>query len=108
MQYYPPCIKRLAAQPKKGNYGRFLLSTFLLAIHSEKDARYQLSLMLTDDENNHMWTGNCKDQWKTIVSRNYAPPSMKTMIDTGLVEDDDEIPPTLTNLEFYGYEGKRT
>jgi len=108
MTYYPPCIQRLASQPKKGNYGRFLLSTFLLAVHSEKDAKYQLSLMLTPDENEHMRNGNCKDQWKTIVGRNYSPPSVKTMIDAGHVEDDDEIPPTLTSLEFYGYWGDRT
>ena len=80
---YPPCIKALAAQPKKGNYNRFLLATFLLGIHGERDAKSQFDMMLTDKERNHVNNGNCKDQWRTIVTKGYSPPSCKTMIENG-------------------------
>ena len=80
---YPPCIKMLSNQKQKGNYGRFLLSTFLLKIHNERDAKHQLDLMLTDEEREHMNNGNCKHQWRTIIIKGYAPPSCKKMIETG-------------------------
>lgn len=82
-KYYPECIKRLAAQKKKGNYGRFLLATYLLAIHNERDAKHQLDILLDDSEREHMNEGNCKDQWRAIITKNYPPPSGKTMIEQG-------------------------
>jgi len=80
---YPPCIKKLAGLPKKGNYNRFLLATFLLGVHGERDAKQQFDMMLTDDERYHINNGNCKDQWRTIVTKEYSPPSCKTMIEAG-------------------------
>lgn len=80
---YPPCVKKLAALPKKGNYNRFLISTFLLGMHGERDAKQQFDMMLTDNERHHINSGNCKDQWRTIVTKGYNPPSCKTMIESG-------------------------
>ena len=85
--YYPPCIKKLAGMKKKGNYGRFLLASFLLSVHGERDAKHQLDLMLTDDERIHMNDGNCKDQWRAILTKKYSPPSCKTMIEQGYCTD---------------------
>ncbi len=101
--YYPPCIKRIMNKPNKGNYVRYLLATFLLGVHNKNDAKHMFLSLLSPEEAEHVQTGNCKDQWDTIVSRNYSPPSVKTMIDAGYFGDDDKIPPSLTNLEFYGY-----
>lgn len=103
IDYYPPCIKRLIEVPRKGNYGRYLLATFLLAVHHEKDAEAQFYNLLTMDEKEHVLDGNCSEQWEVIVERKYPPPSVKTMIDNGYFHDEDEIPTSLTDLEFYGY-----
>ena len=83
---YPVCIKRIAALPKKGNYNRFLLATFLLGVHNERDAKHQLDLMLSDEERIHMNSGNCKDQWRAIVAKGYSPPSVKTMLELGFAK----------------------
>ena len=80
---YPPCVHVIANKKLKGNYGRFLLSTFLLGVHNERDAKHQLDIMLSDEEKVHMNHGNCKDQWRTIVAREYSAPSCKTMIENG-------------------------
>ena len=80
---YPPCIKTISKEKRKGNYKRFLLATFLLSIHNERDAKHQLDIMLNDEERNHLNTGNCKDQWRTILAKKYSAPSCKTMIECG-------------------------
>jgi hypothetical protein len=80
---YPPCIQKLMNLKTKGNYVRFLLSTFLLDVHGERDAKHQLDSMLSDAEREHINTGNCKDQWRTIVARNYSSPSCRTMTENG-------------------------
>ena len=85
---YPPCIKNLSKLKKKGNYNRFLLGTFLLGVHHERDAKHQLDLMLSDKERNHINKGNCKAQWRTIVAGEYYPPSCKTMVESGFCEKD--------------------
>jgi hypothetical protein len=84
MQQYPPCIHNIGKQKKKGNYSRFLLGSFLLGVHNERDAKHQLDLMLTDEERKHINEGNCKDQWRAIVAKKYPIPSCKTMIEHGL------------------------
>ena len=89
---YPPCIKKLAIHKKKGNYGRFLLGTFLLGVHHERDAKYQLDLMLNDEERTHINKGNCKDQWRTMVAKEYSPPSCKTMTEYGVCDEDCKQP----------------
>ena len=96
---YPPCIKAIAAQKIKGNYSRFLLSTFLLGIHNERDAKYQLDLMLSDEEKLHMKKGNCSQQWRAITAKKYTPPSCKTMIENGHCNEDCKRPkPTQLDL----------
>ena len=87
---YPKCIGRLCKMEKKGNYNRFLLATFFLAVHNERDAKHQFDIVLSDTEREHINTGNCKDQWRAILARNYNPPSWKTMIESGHVKDDDD------------------
>jgi len=79
--YYPPCIMQLAGMKSKGNYGRFLLSTYLLNIHHERDAKYQLDMMLSDEERNHINEGNCKGQWRAITAKQYPCPGCKLMKD---------------------------
>lgn len=97
---YPPCIKKLYAMPEKGNYNRFLLATFLLGVHKERDAKHQLDVMLTDAERTHMNYGDCKDQWRTIVVKKYTPPSCKTMIECGFCEDNcGRAAPVILDIE---------
>jgi len=83
MSKYPPCIQKLMSMKTKGNYVRFLLATFLLGVHGERDAKHQLDLILSITEREHMNTGNCKDQWRAILSRKYSAPSCKTLIENG-------------------------
>jgi len=85
---YPPCIKKISGLPKKGNYNRFLLGTFFLGVHNERDAKHQLDVVLDDKERHHVNSGNCKDQWRAILIKNYSPPSCKTMIDAGFCDKD--------------------
>jgi len=87
-KYYPPCILKLAKMKRKGNYNRFLLSTFLLSMHTERDAKHQLLTMLSDDEREHILTGNCKDQWRAVVTKGYSGPSCKTLIECGFCDND--------------------
>jgi hypothetical protein len=87
---YPIAIKRIAGLRHKGNYNRFLLATYLLSVHNQRDAKYQLDLMLSDEEKEHITNGNCKDQWRTILSKNYSPPSPKTLIEAGFATTVDE------------------
>jgi len=88
MRKYPNCIKEIACMKKKGNYNRFLLSTFLLAVHNERDAKHQLDILLNDEEREHINTGNCKDQWRTILAKEYPAPSCKTMLECGHCKHD--------------------
>lgn len=85
---YPPCIKAIANLPTKGNYARFLLASYLLNVHGERDAKHQLLTMLTDEERAHVETGNCKDQWRAIVTRQYPTPSCKKMMENGYCLND--------------------
>jgi len=85
---YPPCIKNIAGLPKKGNYNRFLLATFFLAMHTQKDAKHQLLSVLSDSERNHILHGNCKDQWRSITVKKYNGPSCKTMVECGACTQD--------------------
>ena len=97
---YPPCIKAIAGMKKKGNHNRFLLATFLLDIHNERDAKHQLDIMLNDSERAHLNTGNCKGQWRAITARNYPPPSCKAMIESGHCNEDCKRPhPTILKME---------
>lgn len=80
---YPNCIKKISGMKTKGNYNRFLLATFLLAVHNDRNSKHQLDIMLTDTEREHMNSGDCKDQWRTILAKRYTPPSCRTMIECG-------------------------
>ena len=83
---YPIAIRNIAALPKKGNYNRFLLGSYLFSVHNERDAKHQLDTMLSDDEREHINNGNCKGQWRNIVVKKYPPPSCKTMLETGFAK----------------------
>ncbi len=77
---YPAAIKKIAAMPTKLNPNRFLLATYLLSVHTERDAKHQLDMMLSDDERKHM---EKEGQWRVIVAKGYSAPSPKTLIDSG-------------------------
>ena len=83
MKQYPPCIHKISGLKTKGNYPRFLLGSFLLGVHNERDAKHQLDIMLTDKEREHMNEGNCKGQWRALIAKQYPIPSCKTMIEHG-------------------------
>lgn len=83
---YPVCIKNISKLQKKGNYNRYLLGTFFLGVHNERDAKHQLDVVLSDKERHHINSGNCKDQWRAILIKDYSPPSCKTMIDCGFCD----------------------
>jgi hypothetical protein len=85
---YPPCIKAICNLKKKGNYNRFLLATFFLVIHNQTDAKHQLYSVLSDEEREHIETGNCKDQWRAILNGKYSGPSCKKMIEAGFCQED--------------------
>ena len=90
---YPKAIQKIAGLKKKGNYNRFLLATYFLGIHNERDAKHQLFSCLSDGERQHMSGGNCKDQWRAIVAKGYSPPSIKTLIEHGFAETADDCEP---------------
>ena len=83
MEYkmYPPCIKNLMSLKTKGNYNRFLLATFLLGIHKPRDARFVFDSVLSDEEREHVKTGNCSTQWNFILNnlKRYSAPSCSQM-----------------------------
>ncbi len=83
IEKYPKCIKKIGGMKKKGNYNRFLLATFLLAVHNERDSKHQLDITLSDEERKHINEGNCKDQWRAILAKEYSPPSCRTMLECG-------------------------
>ncbi len=83
MKQYPICIHKIGGMKQKGNYARFLLGSFLLGVHNERDAKHQIDLMLNDTERKHMNEGNCKGQWRALIAKQYAIPSCKTMMEHG-------------------------
>lgn len=76
---YPLPIRRLMNLKHKGNYNRFLLSRFLLSIHSPKDAKFIYYAVLGDEEREHVKHGNCNTQWNYIRNNidKYDCPSLK-------------------------------
>jgi len=76
---YPKPIKRIMALKHKGNYNRFLISRFLLSIHSPKDAKFIYYAVLGDEEREHVKSGNCSTQWNYIRNNieKYDCPSLK-------------------------------
>lgn len=80
-ELYPEPVKRLMNLKHKGNFNRFLLSRFLLAVHSPKDAKFIYYFVLGDEEREHVKTGNCSTQWNYIRNNmeRYDCPSLKEM-----------------------------
>ena len=76
---YPKPIRRIMNLQHKGNYNRFLISRFLLSVHSPKDARFIYYAVLGDEEREHVKTGNCSTQWNYIRNNidKYDCPSLE-------------------------------
>ena len=76
--------------PHKGNYNRFLISRFLLSVHSPKDAKHMYYTILGNEEREHVKTGNCSSQWNYIMNnlKRYSCPTMKEL--SPFVEEGDE------------------
>lgn len=76
---YPEPIKRLINLKHKGNYNRYLISRFLLAVHSPKDAKFIYYSVLGDEERKHVKHGNCSTQWNYIRNNleKYDCPTLK-------------------------------
>lgn len=67
-QDYPPCIKNLTGMKHKGNLNRYLLLRFLLTIHKPRDAKFIYYSVLSDNEREHVKTGNCSSQWTYVLN----------------------------------------
>ena len=78
-ELYPLPIKRIMNLKRKGNYNRFLLSRFLLSVHSPKDAKFIYYSVLGDEEKEHIKYGGCSTQWNFIRNNmeKYDCPSLK-------------------------------
>jgi hypothetical protein len=76
---YPAPIKRIMALKHKGNYNRFLISRFLLSVHSPKDAKFMYFSILGDEEREHVKAGNCSTQWNYVLNnmKRYNCPTLK-------------------------------
>jgi len=92
---YPAPIKRIMGLKHKGNYNRFLISRFLLSVHSPKDAKFMYFSILGEAEREHVKTGNCSTQWNYVLNnmKRYDCPSLKEM--ARFMEQGD---PPLTHL----------
>ena len=78
---YPPCIKTLMKLKYKGNYNRFLLARYLLAVHKKHDAKFLFNSVLGTDELDHVKNGNDSGQWRYIANntKRYDCPSCKDL-----------------------------
>jgi len=76
---YPEPIKRIMSLQHKGNYYRFLISRFLLSVHSPKDAKFMYFSILGESEREHVKNGNCSTQWNYVMNnmKRYSCPSLK-------------------------------
>ena len=95
---YPPCIAALMKENRKGNFGRYLLATFLLKSHNERDAKHQLDSVLNDEERAHINEGDCSGQWRTILTNQYPAPSCKVMRDNKLCPKECGYPSPLNHI----------
>jgi len=95
---YPLPIKRIMNLKHKGNYNRYLISRFLLNIHSPKDAKFIYYSILADEELEHIKSGNCSTQWNYIRNniKKYDCPSLKEI--KNFIHPDD--PPIVHLLEY--------
>jgi hypothetical protein len=80
---YPPCIKVMMAMKNKGNRTRFLLARFLLSAHKTNDAKFIYLSILTDEEREHIKSGNCSSQWNYILNNlaRYSSPTCRELRD---------------------------
>ena len=92
---YPLPIKRIMGLKHKGNYNRFLISRFLLSVHSPKDAKFMYFSILGEDEREHVKSGNCSTQWNYVMNnmKRYDCPSLREV--SGFVHPND---PPLSHL----------
>jgi hypothetical protein len=74
---YPPCIKQMINLKNKGNYVRFLIARYFLSAHNNIDAKHNYETVLTEQEREHIKSGNCSTQWNFIMNnmKRYNCPS---------------------------------
>lgn len=79
---FPQCIKNLMGLKHKGNFNRFLLSKFLLSIHTAKDAKFIYDSIMDIEEKKHIKYGNCNNQWNYILNNinKYSCPTCKNLL----------------------------
>lgn len=101
-ELYPPPIKRIMALKHKGNYNRFLISRFLLSVHSPKDAKFMYHSILGEEEREHVKAGNCSTQWNYILNniKRYDCPSLKE-VKQFIHKDDPPLSHLLENIQEY-------
>jgi len=80
-ELYPKVITNLMELKDKGNYNRFLLSRFLLAVHKPHDAKFIYYSVLSQEELDHVKKGNCSTQWNYVMNnrKRYDCPTMKEL-----------------------------
>jgi hypothetical protein len=78
---YPPCVKAMMAMKNKGNRTRFLIARFLLSAHKANDAKFIYMSILTDEEREHIKSGNCSSQWNYILNniQRYSAPTCREL-----------------------------
>ena len=99
---YPPPIKRIMGLKHKGNYNRFLISRFLLSVHSPKDAKFMYFSILGESEREHVKSGNCSTQWNYVLNnmKRYDCPSLKE-VGSYINPDDPPLSHLLENIQDY-------
>lgn len=99
---YPAPIKRMMELKHKGNYIRFLISRFLLSVHSPKDAKFVYYSVLGNEEREHVKSGNCSTQWNYIKNNieKYDCPTLKE-VSRFIHPDDKKISHLLEDIQDY-------
>ena len=99
---YPTPIKRIMELKTKGNHNRFLLARFLLAVHSQKDAKFVYYSIMGDEEREHIKQGNCSTQWNYILNNleRYGCPSMKDL-ESFIKPEDEKLSHPLEKIHEY-------
>lgn len=99
---YPLPIKRIMKLKHKGNFNRYLISRFLLNVHSPKDAKFVYYSVLGDEEREHIKSGNCSTQWNYIKNNlsKYDCPSLRDVSEF-IKEGDPKLSHLLEPLQDY-------
>jgi hypothetical protein len=98
---YPSPIKNLMMLNNKGNYNRFLLIRFLLSVHNSRDAKFVYYSVLSDNEREHVETGNCSNQWGYVKNNRerYDCPTNKEL--SRFIDNSYTLSHPLEEIEAY-------